>query len=564
MSCLPADYYDLAQNDVFDEKDYAQLMDAVFQLCLECEYRESTFYLSVDLIRRYLQICDVSVKYFSEVVIICVNIVAKYREANSMDFQECYEILSQDIQPGCASRITLEALADIESDILTSTDFVIGVSNIYDECCLVANYYRKTLSQKHSATIANRIVDDKLDLVLHLCRLLTTRVEIVHYHNTDIVANVFEFVAYYSANTCKRWRTHAHDNLWWAFIINTWQSQIHIAPHIQNKAGLHKTPPSGSFPDCVPLSKSIAVLHRKLPVYTIVSVDYATILGSGTYGKIYATGLNANCVVKRISHRNYKLHGLDANLVREISHLHLLHHPAIVKLYGVYYDENATYIQMERMQCDLYHFMNRTAVTDLEPSRRRNYVRQLLHGISFMHSQQVMHRDLSASNILISGLELKIADFGLSRCFSDSDTGMDYSENVCTFWFRAPELFCDNIGYNQKIDVWSAGCLSGYILGGKILFRKREADMLNTILRKVGTHRLLNLESDVFQWKVGGDYAIKHPHQMAGTNTNAFRKLRQNYPNEMTVIRDMLCIDPKFRCSSIKAYQQFQILTSGN
>ena len=46
-------------------------------------------------------------------------------------------------------------------------------------------------------------------------------------------------------------------------------------------------------------------------------------------------------------------------------------------------------------------------------------MRQILEGVSYMHSEKVFHRDLKPQNILINenGL-VKIADFGLGRIIS--------------------------------------------------------------------------------------------------------------------------------------------------
>ena len=51
--------------------------------------------------------------------------------------------------------------------------------------------------------------------------------------------------------------------------------------------------------------------------------------------------------------------------------------------------------------------------------------------------------------------ELKLADFGLARTFSES--GDNYTNNVVTLWYRAPELLLGTTTYDAAIDMWSAG-----------------------------------------------------------------------------------------------------------
>ena len=58
----------------------------------------------------------------------------------------------------------------------------------------------------------------------------------------------------------------------------------------------------------------------------------------------------------------------------------------------------------------------------------------LLKGVAFCHDNHIMHRDLKPANLLISCTgQLKIADFGLARVFSDDRTRL-YSHEVATRW----------------------------------------------------------------------------------------------------------------------------------
>lgn len=54
---------------------------------------------------------------------------------------------------------------------------------------------------------------------------------------------------------------------------------------------------------------------------------------------------------------------------------------------------------------------------------------------------------------------LKIADFGLSREWSNEPGKCILSLNVVTLWYRAPELLLGDAHYSSAIDIWSVGCV---------------------------------------------------------------------------------------------------------
>ena len=119
---------------------------------------------------------------------------------------------------------------------------------------------------------------------------------------------------------------------------------------------------------------------------------------------------------------------------------------------------------------------------------------QLLCGLKYLHSANVLHRDLKPGNLLVNAnCELKICDFGLAR--KGRDNGQFMTEYVVTRWYRAPELLlcCDN--YGTSIDVWSVGCIFAEILGRKPLFPGTEAlNQLKLIISILGSQVDADLE----------------------------------------------------------------------
>ncbi|UKZ68914.1 uncharacterized protein TrAtP1_009932 [Trichoderma atroviride] len=112
---------------------------------------------------------------------------------------------------------------------------------------------------------------------------------------------------------------------------------------------------------------------------------------------------------------------------------------------------------------------------------------QLASGVSYLHENYILHRDLKTSNLLLSnrGL-LKIADFGMARYVGESPTPK-LTQLVVTLWYRSPELLLGTRSYASPVDMWSVGCIFGELIAREPLLQgSNEVDQISKIFQLCG------------------------------------------------------------------------------
>lgn len=98
-----------------------------------------------------------------------------------------------------------------------------------------------------------------------------------------------------------------------------------------------------------------------------------------------------------------------------------------------------------------------------EPQLIKFFAKQLLEGLSYLHSKNVWHRDLKGENILVDSSGVcKISDFGISKKTDDVYDSYNPATTLKgTIFWMAPEVIHQKSErtYSGKIDIWSFGCV---------------------------------------------------------------------------------------------------------
>lgn len=210
------------------------------------------------------------------------------------------------------------------------------------------------------------------------------------------------------------------------------------------------------------------------------------LIGKGTFGRVYL-GMNITTgeliAVKQVE-VNAKAAGSDKDKIKElvksldqeIDTMQHLDHPNIVQYLGCERKEYSISIFLEYISggsvgsCIRKH-------GKFEESVVSSLTRQTLLGLSYLHREGILHRDLKADNILLDlDGTCKISDFGISKK-TDNIYGNDVTNSMqgSVFWMAPEVIRSQGQGYSAKVDIWSLGCVVLEMFAGKRPWSKEEA-----------------------------------------------------------------------------------------
>lgn len=283
-------------------------------------------------------------------------------------------------------------------------------------------------------------------------------------------------------------------------------------------------------------------------------------IDEGTYGVVFRARDKKTGVVyalKKVKMEKER-EGFPLTALREANILLSMSHPNIVNVTEMVVGTSldSIFMVMEFAEHDLKGFMENMAKPFTIPEVKCLML-QLLGGVSYLHDNWVLHRDLKTSNILINNRgELKICDFGLARQYSDPLR--PYTHMVVTLWYRAPELLLGQRLYSTAIDMWSLGCIMGELLGKEPLFTgKTEIDQIDRIFKVLGTPNE----------KVWPDFVTMPTVKKIKFLRQPYNTLRQLFPKispgggatisdlGFNLLNSLLAYDPKRRLSAQAALQ---------
>jgi calcium-dependent protein kinase len=203
-------------------------------------------------------------------------------------------------------------------------------------------------------------------------------------------------------------------------------------------------------------------------------------IGEGTYGQVFKAECKATLALRAIKvlKAKYMKEAQVESLLSEMRVLSQLSHPSIISLHDLFHHQKTYYVVMEYCSGGSVVEM----IQSIAPKSEliiANIMKQVFLALSYLHSLNVIHRDIKLENIVFltaagqadkDCIPIRLIDFG-AAVKSQYRVVQNYPV-AGTLSYLAPEairgVLCD------KSDLWSSGVLLHILLTGVPPFKGRD------------------------------------------------------------------------------------------
>ena len=206
-------------------------------------------------------------------------------------------------------------------------------------------------------------------------------------------------------------------------------------------------------------------------------------IGGGSFGAVYL--VKDKETEKLYAMKKYYLDNLGkGGAKKQYEILSKFNHENIHKVIDMFISQNKNqYLITPYFKNNLYDYVSKK----LPEKVIKQIIYQILCGVNYLHSLKYLHRDIKPDNILLSSEgKIILTDFDLCR---QESKGKDdpMTRTAVTLYYRAPEIFFGDSYYDNKIDIWSIGCVFAELVIGKPIFKaNNELGTLSNIIENIG------------------------------------------------------------------------------
>jgi hypothetical protein len=155
----------------------------------------------------------------------------------------------------------------------------------------------------------------------------------------------------------------------------------------------------------------------------------------------------------------------DQRFEAEARLLSALAHPRVVRIIDHFSAPTGQYLVMDLVRgIDLGVLLKQRGTPGLPVDQSIEYVRQTCEALSYVHDQQIVHRDVKPQNLILSENGVVLVDFGIARLLDEVE--QQGTVGIGTPRFMAPEVFAGG-NVSARTDVFSVAATLWTLIAGR-------------------------------------------------------------------------------------------------
>ncbi|XP_043910121.1 LIM domain kinase 1 isoform X2 [Protopterus annectens] len=236
-----------------------------------------------------------------------------------------------------------------------------------------------------------------------------------------------------------------------------------------------------SFRKDIGRSESLRVVSKAHRIFRPSDLIHGEVLGKGCFGQAIKVTHRETGEVMAMKELIRFDEETQRTFLKEVKVMRCLEHPNVLRFIGVLYKDKRLNFITEYIKGGTLRDTIKKGDSNLPWTQRVKFARDIAAGMAYLHSMNIIHRDLNSYNCLIrENKSVVVADFGLARLMDDKNHTNRISPNsvknlkkadrrkrytvVGNPYWMAPEMI-NGKSYDEKVDIFSFGIVLCEIIG---------------------------------------------------------------------------------------------------